>query len=63
MRLYIDDAACIGCGVCAGICADSFEMLDDQRHARVMQDPPDRDHVGCVQTAVGDCPTHAIHFG
>lgn len=58
MELYISENDCIGCGLCADICAETF-MMGDDRVAHVAQ-MPDRDHEECAKEAMLDCPTDAI---
>lgn len=57
MNVSIDKEACIGCGICANLCSDTFEMVQDK--ARVKQEPSGSGE-SCAREAVTDCPTHAI---
>jgi ferredoxin len=48
---------CIGCGVCAAVCPDNWEMSDDG-----LADPLNSsvDEIGCNQEAADSCPTTCI---
>ena len=60
---------CIGCGSCAAVCPDFWEMADDGKStlkgAKKSKDGKifelDVDEVGCNQEAADICPVHCIH--
>ena len=58
MEVAINQDACIGCGICADLCSDTFELRSDNK-AHVKQEP-DNSHEACATEAVQDCPTSAI---
>jgi len=49
----IDKNKCIGCGVCASICSDGFEMIDNKSHVK-------NPNASCVKEAASSCPVNAI---
>lgn len=59
MKVTIDRAACIGCGLCEAICPEVFAM-DDTGIAIVTQQPEALTEA--LQEAVDSCPTDAIHI-
>ena len=51
----IDKEKCIGCGACASICSEIFEIGDDGK-AKVKA----QKNISCVKEAIGSCPVDAI---
>ena len=56
-KVWIDQEACIGCGVCSDLCPDLFELGDEK--ATVTNEHPD--NLDCAKEAAESCPTEAIH--
>ena len=55
MAIKINKKACIGCGSCASICGEIFEMKDDMKaHVKAQKKLP------CVKEAIDVCPVDAI---
>jgi len=50
----INKEKCIGCGACASICSEVFEMKDGKAHVKAQKDTP------CVKEAIDSCPVKAI---
>jgi ferredoxin len=50
----IDKSICIGCGTCASICPEVFEMKGDKASVKAEKDLP------CVDEAIDSCPVGAI---
>ncbi len=55
MKVSLDKKKCIGCGACAAICPDVFEM--DREKAKVKSAKTDNT---CAKEAVDSCPVAAI---
>ncbi|MCK5123501.1 MAG: ferredoxin [Candidatus Pacebacteria bacterium] len=53
-KMTVDQELCVGCGVCAGLCPDVFEMQDDGKAKVVSKN--DCDH----NEAINNCPVGAI---
>ncbi len=53
--ISVDQNKCIGCGLCAGMCPDVFQMNADGKSEVIAQtDKP------CAQNAAASCPVNAI---
>lgn len=48
---------CIGCGACAAVCPDNWEMTGDKSKAK----KTDLKEIGCNKEAEEGCPVNCIH--
>lgn len=55
-KVSINKETCIGCGVCASICAENWKMEDDGK-AMYISAESDLD---CNKDAAENCPTQSI---
>lgn len=55
MAIKVDKNKCIGCGLCASICEEVFEMTSDGK-AKVKA----QKKIPCVKEAISNCPVDAI---
>lgn len=58
MKFVVDQAVCIGCGLCTSICPNVFEMQDIGKAAAVSL--PDISDVASAEEAKSSCPVEAI---
>jgi ferredoxin len=49
----IDDARCVGCGICAGICPEGIELKEGKASIK-------NGEAGCLKDAAAACPRGAI---
>lgn len=56
MKPVVDQELCIGCGLCASIAPDVFEMQDDGKAVAIVEETSD----DAAQEAADSCPTAAI---
>lgn len=55
-KIKIDEDRCLGCGLCASINSDNFEMVDDK--ARVKKGEIKK--INEIKEAITSCPNGAI---
>ena len=53
----VDKKKCIGCGSCAAICEEVFEMKDGKSQVKKGQE---KSKIPCVKEAADACPVGAI---
>lgn len=54
--IKIDKEKCIGCGLCASVCEEVFEIDESEGKAKVKA----QKKLPCVKEAIESCPTQAI---
>ncbi|MDP4145818.1 MAG: ferredoxin [Bacillota bacterium] len=59
MKAYVDKDACIGCGLCSGVCPEVFEMDDDGK-AKAIEEELSTEAEAAAKDAEDQCPVNAI---
>lgn len=70
MKIIHDKSKCIGCGVCAALCPEYFEMKAEKAHLRKSKTSPGteieeltvKNIEDCVKEAINSCPTQSIQI-
>jgi len=57
-KIEHDKANCIGCGACAAVCPDNWEMAGDKSKPK----KTDLNEIGCNMNAGQSCPVNVIHL-
>ena len=58
MKAIVDKEACVGCGLCANMCAEVYKMEDDK--AIVIGDSIPEEILDSAKEAASSCPVEAI---
>ncbi|MBU0929956.1 MAG: ferredoxin [Nanoarchaeota archaeon] len=58
-KIKIDHKACIGCGACASVCDEVFEMKEINREYKAVAKKKESSSP-CVKEAADTCPVNAI---
>lgn len=56
----INEAECIGCGLCADTCPEVFNMKEDRNVASVIVEHVPDEAIDACHDAVDSCPTSVI---
>ena len=59
MEVVLNRDACIGCGACAALCEDIFE-IDNEGLSKVIKEEVKDEEVELTRDAIESCPTGAI---
>lgn len=59
MKVKVNRDNCIGCGACAAICSEVFE-IDDEGISVAKEEEVTEEDKQAVQDAIDSCPTGAI---
>lgn len=59
MKGFVDKDVCIGCGLCAGICLEVFEM-DEEGKAEAIKEEISDTLIESAKEAEDSCPASAI---
>jgi len=59
VKIWIDEDACTGCGLCGDSCPEVFELNDV---AKVKQGADFNKLEEKIKEVAEDCPSEAIHF-
>ena len=60
MKAYVNQKACIRCGLCPTLCPEVFSLPDDGSPAQAITDDVPQEHQIAAQNAADSCPTEAI---
>jgi len=56
MKIEFEKEKCIGCGACAAVCSDNWEIDDGKAHPKSLDSDAE-----CNKEAANACPVQCIH--
>ena len=56
-KIKVDENLCIGCGSCAAICPEAFQIDDNGKSKPIKEEVLE---LGCAKTSEESCPVKAI---
>ena len=59
-KVILDEECCVGCGSCAELCPEVFEMDEEAEKARVIL--PEGVSNECIEEAMTACPEECISW-
>lgn len=64
-KIILEKPQCIGCGTCAALCSQFFEMEETKSHLKNSQPVGDNEEleiekIGCAKEAADNCPVQII---
>jgi ferredoxin len=59
-KVILDEECCVGCGSCAELCPDVFEMDEEGEKALVIL--PEGGSEECIEEAMTACPEECINW-
>lgn len=57
-KVKVDKQKCLGCGVCASLCPEVFELKDGK--SKIKEKADFKKHKDCIKQAIDSCPVSAI---
>ena len=58
-KVYVDEEECIGCGLCAEIAPDVFQLNEEGISQVIVSADKTQDS---IQEAIDECPVECIHW-
>ncbi|MBW3014985.1 ferredoxin [Candidatus Woesearchaeota archaeon] len=60
VRIQFDEDKCIGCGACASVCADNWDIVEKDNGYKAKPKAESLDEPGCNAEAADVCPVECI---
>jgi ferredoxin len=57
-KVVLDEECCVGCGACAELCPEVFEMSEEEEKAHVIVAEGGSEE--CIEEAITTCPSECI---
>jgi len=56
-KVVLDEECCVGCGACAELCPEVFEMDDEEKAHVILEEGWSEE---CIEEAITTCPNECI---